>query len=1072
MVSIALLLPIVTVVLTMSAGQGAVTLPPSGQEHSPHLVLPLKRTQPTSGCATYPCVVATVPVGVDPWGVAYDGGKGEVFVANWNDSNTVSVVSDTSNTVVTTIVGSGWYPESVAYDGGKGEVFVGDFGSGTVDVISDATDTVVATVNLGGFAGFPVGVAYDGGMGEVFATNDGSNSVSVISDATNKVVASIPVGGPGVAYDSGKGEVFATNGNSVSVISDATNKVVASVGVGTSPVSLAYDSGKGEVFVANRGMNSVDVISDATNSIVKGIIVGSSPDAMAYDSGTGEVFVANNGSNTVSVISDSTDNVVATLPVGLGPDGVAYDSGTGEVFVANSYSDNLSVIADGTRPAISSFTASPPSLLAGEWTNLTVAANGGQGTLTYSYTGLPSGCASKNVSTLPCRPTTAGNYTVRVFANNSYGSASATTTLNVTAWLTSVSISPTSITIQNGTAAVFSTFPVCSGGSCPAGTSYAWSLNNSLVTLNITTGTSVKATAVANSGSTKLTLVATLGSHTVTNSSTITLVPGPGPLVANVTLSAYSVHPGTKVWINATASGGKEPYGYVWTLNSTLSLGSGSTVAYTPRGAGNYTFSVNVSDSVGQWTTQRVVLRVLPPGVYLPLTVALSANTTRVHVGARVALTGSASGGLAPYTYVWSLNGVNESSLGILPTQNLQFSNPGNYTYRLWVTDSKGDVAVSNPVTIEVSPVSTQTQTGPSATAFPLWALLAIVVLVAALLLFLVVVIIVVPRRRKRNSHTEREGLDQEALPGESLSSDSGAWQFEQPQPDYFSGVTFPQPPPEWQVDPTAAYGTYQAPAPPPPAPEPDRQSHAFPSEKLNPDAYRSWALRVTPEGIAVEEIGHQKEAAPVRDAEFTTIDASVATTSPGPQRGVPSTEDAYMLLYVIAQRPRSLDAIKQVVNLPDDSLASLLRALEKASMIVTGTNSTTRIRVYAITPVGRHFLQSALGEASNAVPPSEALPPARSASASKGGPPPSPQPRPSRPVEGVEMDGLRPEDVNPQARAVPKGSYQAWSADVVGGSANIHEIGGEGAKREAAERERIRRLLEYRENQRRQRGP
>jgi YVTN family beta-propeller protein len=37
-------------------------------------------------------------------------------------------------------------------------------------------------------------VAYDSGKGEVFVTNSYSGNVSVISDANNTVVASIPVG--------------------------------------------------------------------------------------------------------------------------------------------------------------------------------------------------------------------------------------------------------------------------------------------------------------------------------------------------------------------------------------------------------------------------------------------------------------------------------------------------------------------------------------------------------------------------------------------------------------------------------------------------------------------------------------------------------------------------------------------------------------------------------------------------------------------------------------------------------------------------------------------------------------
>ena len=96
----------------------------------------------------------------------------------------------------------------------------------------------------------------------------GQNSVSVISDATNTVVATIPVGTTpyGVAYDSGTNQIFVSNhaSNSVSVISDSTNAVVATVPVGTTPAGIAYDSVKGEIFVTNLGDGTVSVISDGS----------------------------------------------------------------------------------------------------------------------------------------------------------------------------------------------------------------------------------------------------------------------------------------------------------------------------------------------------------------------------------------------------------------------------------------------------------------------------------------------------------------------------------------------------------------------------------------------------------------------------------------------------------------------------------------------------------------------------------------------------------------------------------------------------------------------------------------
>src|SRR3989454_177253 len=188
--------------------------------------------------------------GLLPVAVAYDSGKGEGFVAN-SQSNTLSGISDTTNTVRATIPG-GAAPHGVADECREGEVFVANALSNNVSVISDTTNTVLATIPVGSH---PVGMAYDPGTGEVFVANSDSGNVSVISDATNAVVASIVAGSYplGMAYDAGKGEVFVANSNSgnVSVISDATNTVVVSVAVGSIPYSVAYDAGKGEVFVAN-----------------------------------------------------------------------------------------------------------------------------------------------------------------------------------------------------------------------------------------------------------------------------------------------------------------------------------------------------------------------------------------------------------------------------------------------------------------------------------------------------------------------------------------------------------------------------------------------------------------------------------------------------------------------------------------------------------------------------------------------------------------------------------------------------------------------------------------------------
>ena len=88
-------------------------------------------------------------------------------------------------------------------------------------------------------------------------------------------------------------------------------------------------------------------------------------------------------------------------------------------------------------PTISSFVADPPSMALGGITQLIVTANGGGQTLSYTYTGLPAGCVSENVATLSCQPTSAGNYTIRVYVNDSKGSSNAIAQLTVTSASTS-----------------------------------------------------------------------------------------------------------------------------------------------------------------------------------------------------------------------------------------------------------------------------------------------------------------------------------------------------------------------------------------------------------------------------------------------------------------------------------------------------------------------------------------------------------------------------------------------------------------------------------------------------------
>lgn len=301
-----------------------------------------------------------------PFGIAYDPGRGEVFVTDLGAGD-VYVLNDTSNEVVA-VIPVGVDPEGIAYDPGRGEMFVANYDTSNVSVISDSSDTVVATIPT---AVNCSRVAYDSGKSEVFAVNfnGGGEGVSVISDVSNSVVATISVAPKpdAVAYDSAVGEVFVpiASRNSLSIISDSTNAIVKNLSVGSHPIadvaSAPGEAGGAEVFVANLASDNVSVISDSTDRVTATVPVGNSPMAVGFDGGRNEVFVANAGSDSASVIDVSSGEVVATVPVGSGPDGVAYDSAKGEIYVANSLSGNVSVINDSSNRVVATIGLAPPA---------------------------------------------------------------------------------------------------------------------------------------------------------------------------------------------------------------------------------------------------------------------------------------------------------------------------------------------------------------------------------------------------------------------------------------------------------------------------------------------------------------------------------------------------------------------------------------------------------------------------------------------------------------------------------------------------------------------------------------
>jgi YVTN family beta-propeller protein len=253
--------------------------------------------------------------------------------------------------------------------------------------------TLTATIPVGNG---PYGVAFTSDGAYAYVTNEGSGSVSVISTATDKVTASVTLGSlPYAVAITPNGEyIYVTNvgNNTVSVINTATNTLAATVTVGNDPAGVAVTPNGKYVYVANEDAlsdnNSVSVINTVTNTVTATISVGRSTSSVAVAPNGKYAYVTSYSNGLVSVISTATNKVTATFPAGLWPLSVTISPNGKYAYVTHdTYLDYISVINTATNT---------------ETTNVTV---GGNDTQYVAFT--PNG-EYAYVTVLPAPPKTPG----------------------------------------------------------------------------------------------------------------------------------------------------------------------------------------------------------------------------------------------------------------------------------------------------------------------------------------------------------------------------------------------------------------------------------------------------------------------------------------------------------------------------------------------------------------------------------------------------------------------------------------------------------------------------------------
>ncbi|WP_221932251.1 T9SS type A sorting domain-containing protein [Flavobacterium zepuense] len=325
------------------------------------------------------------------------------------------------------------------------------------------------------------------------------------------------------------------------------------------------------------------------------------------------------GSATVAVTGGTPGYTYSWAPSGgTGATASGLIAGTYTVTVtdANLCTDTQSFTI--TQPAALNATASAQTNIdcnGGTTGSATVAVTGG--TPGYTYSWAPSGGTAATASGL-----TAGTYTVTVTDAN-LCTDTQSFTITQPAALTATT-SQTNVLCNgqaSGTASV-----IVSGGT--AGYTYLWSPSGG--TASTATGLTVGAYSV---------LITDANGCSITRNFTITQ-----PAVLTATTSQVNATCGPTGQAGVTVSGGAGAYTYVW------SPSGGTAAIATGLSAGAY--SVLITDANGCTLTKNFTITA---------TSNLAATTTQINVSCNGGTNGSATvtptGGVLPYTYVWSPSG-------------------------------------------------------------------------------------------------------------------------------------------------------------------------------------------------------------------------------------------------------------------------------------------------------------------------------------------------------------------------------------------------------------------------------
>jgi len=303
-----------------------------------------------------------------------------------NDStNTISVIDTATNTIVATpdVGGTSFNGSAVLPNGNF--AYIGVSGTSQVAVIDTVTQTQVATIT--GFSQ-PGALAALPDSSRVYVANQSTRRIDVIDTATNTITTAItlPVGTAGVALAASPDGsrvylVLSSGGYVLRYIDTATNTLnAASVSAGSFASGLTVSPDGATVYVAASGDGEIRVVNAAAMTLSRTITAANSPSAVAVSPDGATLYVPAFGGNALRVIDAASGSSIANITTAAQPVGVSLNPAGTRAYVTSLGGNTVSVVDTASNTVLTTLGAPRPSgigkFVTPELSRLTVSPDG------------------------------------------------------------------------------------------------------------------------------------------------------------------------------------------------------------------------------------------------------------------------------------------------------------------------------------------------------------------------------------------------------------------------------------------------------------------------------------------------------------------------------------------------------------------------------------------------------------------------------------------------------------------------------------------------------------------------